>query len=145
MAWRRPGAKPLSGPMMISLPTHTCVIWPQCVNIDITYSPASHGDIHMSIIQDGNTVNSSENNNFISILFCPALFKYILMKYIWHILWHSLSNLTSDNNVNHFTKCKIIQICILLSHNGTSRKNKKVHFREVHPAFPYVPLHMLMT
>ena len=32
MAWRRPGDKPLSEPMMVSLPTHICVTRPQCVN-----------------------------------------------------------------------------------------------------------------
>ena len=31
MAWRRPGDKPLSEPMMIRLPTHICVIRPQWV------------------------------------------------------------------------------------------------------------------
>ena len=31
MAWRRSGDKPLSQPMMISLPTHICVTRPQCV------------------------------------------------------------------------------------------------------------------
>ena len=33
MAWRRPGDKPLSEPMMISLLTHICVTRPQWVNI----------------------------------------------------------------------------------------------------------------
>ena len=32
MAWRRPGDKPLSEPMMCSLPTHICVTRPQWVN-----------------------------------------------------------------------------------------------------------------
>ena len=32
MAWRRPGAKPLSEPMMVCLPTHICVTRPQWVN-----------------------------------------------------------------------------------------------------------------
>ena len=32
MAWRRPGAKPLSEPMMVRLPTHICVTRPQWVN-----------------------------------------------------------------------------------------------------------------
>ena len=32
MAWRRPGDKPLSGPMMVSLLTHLCVARPQWVN-----------------------------------------------------------------------------------------------------------------
>ena len=31
MAWRRPDDKPLSEPMMVSLPTHICVTRPQCV------------------------------------------------------------------------------------------------------------------
>ena len=33
MAWRRPGDKPLSGPMMVRLPTHICVTRPQWVNV----------------------------------------------------------------------------------------------------------------
>ena len=32
MAWRRQGDKPLSEPMMVSLPTHVCVTRPQWVN-----------------------------------------------------------------------------------------------------------------
>ena len=32
MAWRRPGDKPLSGPVMVSLLTHICVTRPQWVN-----------------------------------------------------------------------------------------------------------------
>ena len=32
MAWCRPGDKPLSGPMMVRLPTHICVTRPQWVN-----------------------------------------------------------------------------------------------------------------
>ena len=31
MAWHRPGYKPLSEPMMVRLPTHICVTWPQWV------------------------------------------------------------------------------------------------------------------
>ena len=31
MAWRRPGDKPLSGPIMVRLPTHICVTRPQWV------------------------------------------------------------------------------------------------------------------
>ena len=33
MAWRRPGDKPLSGPVMVSLLTHICVTRPQWVNV----------------------------------------------------------------------------------------------------------------
>ena len=31
MAWRRPGDKPLSEPMTVSLLTHICVTWPQWI------------------------------------------------------------------------------------------------------------------
>ena len=34
MAWRRPGDKPLSESMMVSLPTHICITRPQWVNLD---------------------------------------------------------------------------------------------------------------
>ena len=33
MAWRRPGIKPLSEPMMVRLLTHICVTWPQWVKM----------------------------------------------------------------------------------------------------------------
>ena len=33
MAWRRSGDKPLSEPMMVTLPTHICVTRPQWVNV----------------------------------------------------------------------------------------------------------------
>ena len=38
MAWRRPGDKPLSEPMMISLLTHICVTRPQWVNVIMCYN-----------------------------------------------------------------------------------------------------------
>ena len=39
MAWCRPGDKPLSEPMMVSLPTHICVTRPQWVNTRVQSSP----------------------------------------------------------------------------------------------------------
>ena len=38
MAWRPPGDKPLSEPMMVKLTTHICVTRPQCVNKWLCYS-----------------------------------------------------------------------------------------------------------
>ena len=43
MAWRHPGDKPLSEPMMDSLPTHICIILPQWVN---TLKPEHNGSQH---------------------------------------------------------------------------------------------------
>ena len=37
MAWRRPGDKPLSEPMMVRLPTHICVTGPQWVKTHCDY------------------------------------------------------------------------------------------------------------
>ena len=34
MAWRRPGDKQLSEPMMARLPTHMCVTRPQSINVE---------------------------------------------------------------------------------------------------------------
>ena len=55
MAWRRPGDKPLTEPMMVRFPTHICVTRPQWVNplyaignilpiVYIQMSPLSHRD-----------------------------------------------------------------------------------------------------
>ena len=43
MAWRRPGDKPLSEPMVVSLLTHICVTRPQWVNDIITSYRISRG------------------------------------------------------------------------------------------------------
>ena len=40
MAWRRPGTKPLSEPMMICLTTHICVTRPQWVKKGVHLTPA---------------------------------------------------------------------------------------------------------
>ena len=42
MAWRRPGDKPLSETMMVSLPTHICVARPQWVNTMRVRQNGSH-------------------------------------------------------------------------------------------------------
>ena len=47
MAWRRPGDKPLSGPMMVRLMTHICVTRPQWVKI--AQSKSSRSVVHKVI------------------------------------------------------------------------------------------------
>ena len=42
MAWRRPGDKPLSGPMMVRLPTHICVARPQWVKLPLHHEERHH-------------------------------------------------------------------------------------------------------
>ena len=54
MAWRRPGDKPLSEPMMVSLLTHICITLPQWVNhaiyvcvFQVPFSSPLQGSIHL--------------------------------------------------------------------------------------------------
>ena len=42
MTWRRPGGRPSSEPMMVSLPTHICVTRPQWVNTLRTWQYGRH-------------------------------------------------------------------------------------------------------
>ena len=46
MAWRRPGDKPLSEPMIVSLPTHICLARPQWVNNKRSFRVWSSGNRH---------------------------------------------------------------------------------------------------
>ena len=59
MAWRRSGDKPLSEPMIISLPTHVCVTRPQWVKVA---SSAGNDSAHMQrhVICHCTTMSASE-------------------------------------------------------------------------------------
>ena len=52
MAWRRPGDKPLSEPMMVSLPTHICVTRPQWVKTvpDVVHAHISFDSVLYSYL-----------------------------------------------------------------------------------------------
>ena len=49
MAWRRPGKKPLSEPMMINLPTHICITRPQWVNRGYETDGINNDNLHTVI------------------------------------------------------------------------------------------------
>ena len=51
MAWRRPGDKPLSEPMMFRLPTHICVTRPQWVNSVRPHDTYMHQETRPSLVQ----------------------------------------------------------------------------------------------
>ena len=53
MAWRRPGNKPLSEPMMVVLPTHICVTRPQWVN-----------PIFRWVVWDSNSIIGYQHSSF---------------------------------------------------------------------------------
>ena len=49
MAWRRPGDKPLSEPMMVGLPTHICVARPQWVKKHPSHTSPSWARYRVSL------------------------------------------------------------------------------------------------
>ena len=59
MAWRRPGDKPLSEPMMVSLPTHICVTRPQWVKWNklqpLDFNKKNHGSTIIVISNNNHT------------------------------------------------------------------------------------------
>ena len=69
MAWRRPGDKPLSEPMMVSLPTHICVTRPQWVNLLMNEKISDGSFVDWALIYyrasvDLKTITSSNGNIF---------------------------------------------------------------------------------
>ena len=64
MAWRRPGDKPLSEPIMVSLPTHICVTRPQWVKV-----PSAKR--RMSLFCSSLNVKLSRSSHFGSIYHYP--------------------------------------------------------------------------
>ena len=69
MAWRRSGAKPLSEPMMISLPTHICVTRPQWVKFIPPKQPAyAHG--HWGQPHEATVVKMAPTRPLASRSFC---------------------------------------------------------------------------
>ena len=50
MAWRRPGDKPLSEPMMVSLLTHLCVTRPQWVKVPLFLNKPSYRRVKLHVI-----------------------------------------------------------------------------------------------
>ena len=90
MAWRRPGDKPLSEPMMVSLPTHICVTRPQWVNpwnvlhaSYISVQPLRYRQIlFLSNWNHRTTVNTYYH--LLSLITCWALQKKIHPRFLWN-------------------------------------------------------------
>ena len=79
MAWRRPGDKPLSEPMIVRLPMHICIIWPQWVKIlaagGVNHLPYTVKT--MGSVPEGSTVQWHPFHfNKLSMLFCIITILY---------------------------------------------------------------------
>ena len=57
MAWRRPGDKPLSEPVMVRLPTYICVTRPQWVNWE---NASSHSEMYVLLSGSNATPNITQ-------------------------------------------------------------------------------------
>ena len=68
MAWRQPGDKPLSEPMMAVLPTHICITRPQWVN-QFLHRQASRE------LTDGQT-DAGNNNNPFGLMYDGSTFTF---------------------------------------------------------------------
>ena len=81
MAWRRPGDKPLSEPMMVSLPTDICVTRPQWVNwVGMAMFPA-RGMLHFP----------AEEASYSEDLICKFILRIHLCftsKYYCPLMWY---------------------------------------------------------
>ena len=87
MAWRRPGDKPLSEPMMASLLRYMCVTRPQWVKKWIIFDLRLHTfDMNYSVIYTIVKSSFSDINSWTDICFIK-LFELIWMKAIIFLLW----------------------------------------------------------
>ena len=95
MAWRLDGAKPLSEPMVFSIPTHICVTRPQWVNARSQWK--SHGSYSRLHIRD--SYNLGERRYFTSLL-DKMWFTHICQRILTFnsILFHSVV-------IHTFLKC----------------------------------------
>ena len=98
MAWRRIGDKPLSEPMMVSLPTHICVTRPQWVNCRgfarhlICYSEQCHINIELHVRKRKSQMTACQilkkcvSNFVFSTVLAGASSIYSISERIWS--WH---------------------------------------------------------
>ena len=83
MAWRRPGDKPLSELMMVSLPTHICVTRPQWVN-SLTMERGSPP----FTTNNPQIVCSNFGLHRITKLICSNTYLLTIFHYLFRRFWH---------------------------------------------------------
>ena len=112
MAWRRSGDKPLSEPMMVSIPTHICVTRPQWVKWIGLFI---YGHIHNEIIY--------RDMERVRVLF--VLFHFGLMNSIWTDLSTLYLHFPKGQSVNFLMKLQIVFVLLsALSVSGYSQCQK---------------------
>ena len=88
MAWRRPGDKPLSEPMMVRLPTHICVTRPQWVNaVSSTFHKVSPAMSSWCLI-----INTQSSISLLVLLMIFHQHSIIMSHHVLQMMshWHSM-------------------------------------------------------
>ena len=121
MAWRLPGDKPLSEPMMVRLPTHICVTWPQWVNWIYCekYLLAKFNLLRMhSCILYGNWLCRTHLWN------CCSLLSLLHTEYVYAIMWQYCLN-----------SILVIWCALLMSMNCSFKNAKERDYQTFHQRF----------
>ena len=95
MAWRRPGAKPLSEPRMVSLPTHICVTLPQWDNSTKKRKSRYVEDFFFHYWQHQQGVSSSANSSTrthfrVSIYSINCAHSFVLFSIVYEVCLSTL-------------------------------------------------------
>ena len=114
MAWRRPGDKPLSEPMMVRLVTHICVTRPQWVKW--YHINRSHSAIKQMYMK--RQVHGKGDTNY-ELLCIPLSLKKIFMRGAPHKRPVTLSFVSSLNKlVNKQPRCRWFETAMQTSHRS---------------------------
>ena len=125
MAWRRPGDKPLSEPMMVSLPTHICVTRPQwlnhllaCASHSILGTVSDFRSLGFDFIMHGNWVLLTD------IYALPWLYRVI-----------SFKNIPAMNRIKIFIlKCGSLSCLCIIVEKGTQKCGKYKLDKKIYPS-----------
>ena len=131
MAWRRPGDKPLSEPMMVNLLTHICVKWVYAANRKKTDSILSFKSIYVLFLSIQQVFRQTWKFN---IILLKNYISYIL-KIAWNeSIWKPVKQLFSNTLTpqNKSLAPKILHKCVkVLKSCGSNGFRNGFHFNLV--------------
>ena len=106
MAWRRPGDKPLSEPMMVWLPTHICVTRPQYCPVSVGISRFQHQQTHVLRSEQIWALTADDTFECISFKYFFRLMSnfsevlYIWFRH-WQLAWHLAGHCPQNTDEDH--------------------------------------------
>ena len=120
MAWHRPGDKPLSEPMLVSLLTHICVTRPQWVNLGSWHFYLVCWQIHPC--NANNYLNAPNQLSVDTYLFVEIIFSQGCRRVYFSVTYNSISTpdyvLPDRNRVNKSSSTRKPKMVILVSNTS---------------------------